>query len=57
MIKELLRVIYINNENVTKNEKLIEKIILELGTILGKLHNCDIVHGDLTTSNMLIKLE
>lgn len=57
MIKDLLRSIYISNESVDKNNILIEKIINELGRILGKLHESDIVHGDLTTSNMLIKLE
>ncbi len=57
MIKDLLRNVYISNESVDKNTVLIEKIIYELGRILGKLHESDIVHGDLTTSNMLIKLE
>lgn len=57
MIKDLLRAVYISNESVDNNYILIEKIINELGRILGKLHESDIVHGDLTTSNMLIKLE
>jgi len=57
MIKDLLRNIYITNECVDKNSLIIEKLIYELGKILAKLHENDIVHGDLTTSNMLIKLE
>jgi len=57
MIKDLLRTVYISNESVDNNSSLIDKIINELGRILGKLHESDIVHGDLTTSNMLIKLE
>ena len=57
MIKDLLRNIYMTNDSVERNTILIEKIINELGRILGKLHESDIVHGDLTTSNMLLKLE
>ncbi len=57
MIKDLLRAVYISNESVDRNNVLMDKIIKELGRIFGKLHDSDIVHGDLTTSNMLIKLE
>jgi Kae1-associated kinase Bud32 len=31
----------------------IEKIAFEVGKLIGKLHAADIVHGDLTTSNMI----
>ena len=27
----------------------------KLGTMIGKLHNNDIIHGDITTSNMIVK--
>lgn len=30
-----------------------EKIMFQLGQIIGKLHDRDIIHGDLTTSNMI----
>lgn len=30
-----------------------EKIMFELGQIIAKLHDRDIIHGDLTTSNMI----
>ncbi|MCS7115527.1 MAG: KEOPS complex kinase/ATPase Bud32 [Nitrososphaerota archaeon] len=29
------------------------KLCKEIGELIGKLHNCGIVHGDLTTSNMI----
>jgi TP53 regulating kinase-like protein len=28
-----------------------------VGVAIGKLHDAEIVHGDLTTSNMIVKLE
>lgn len=57
MIKDLLRNIYISYQSVAENEALLDLMVTELGRILGKLHESDIVHGDLTTSNMLVKLE
>lgn len=57
-LKEILKVIdeatfggFISNYN-----SLIEKIILSLGELLSKLHNADIIHGDLTPSNILLKI-
>jgi len=32
-----------------------EHVLAQLGRAIGLIHNCDIVHGDLTTSNMMIK--
>lgn len=33
----------------------IEKVCFEIGKLIGKLHSNKIVHGDLTTSNMILK--
>ncbi len=33
----------------------VKELFLELGKQVGNLHNLDIVHGDLTTSNVIIK--
>ena len=57
MLKEIVRNIYSTEETVSKNTKLIELLSSEIGRILGKLHESDIVHGDLTTSNMLVKIK
>ena len=57
MLKEILRDIYTTDESVSKNIDLIDKLSIEIGRILGKLHENDIVHGDLTTSNMLVKVK
>jgi Kae1-associated kinase Bud32 len=37
------------------DEKTAEKICLEIGKLVGKLHSAGIIHGDLTTSNMILK--
>jgi Kae1-associated kinase Bud32 len=37
------------------SEKRIEKTFVEVGKFIGKMHSADIIHGDLTTSNILIK--
>ncbi|OYT41518.1 MAG: Kae1-associated kinase Bud32 [Candidatus Aenigmarchaeota archaeon ex4484_224] len=36
------------------SKKEMEKICFEIGKIVGKLHSNDIIHGDLTTSNMIL---
>jgi TP53 regulating kinase-like protein len=55
-LKELLKVIY-SERDISKYERLVDKIINHLGEAIAKLHNCDIIHGDLTTSNMLVKVK
>lgn len=37
------------------NEDEIKKVCFEIGKLIGKLHSNKIVHGDLTTSNMILK--
>jgi TP53 regulating kinase-like protein len=29
-------------------------ICIQIGTLIGKLHSCGLIHGDLTTSNMIL---
>ncbi len=53
-LKEVLKIIYYSD--ISKYEKLIEKITSQLGENLAKMHNSNIIHGDLTTSNMLLRL-
>lgn len=45
-IKELLN---------KSDRKSVEKICFEIGGLIGKLHAAGIIHGDLTTSNMILK--
>jgi Kae1-associated kinase Bud32 len=39
----------------SSDKKTIEKCCFEIGKAIGKLHSIGIVHGDLTTSNMILK--
>jgi TP53 regulating kinase-like protein len=39
----------------TENER--QKLCLKIGELIGKLHECGIIHGDLTTSNMILDSE
>jgi len=47
-IKELLN---------SSDRKTIQKICLEIGKSIGKLHSAGIIHGDLTTSNIILRKE
>jgi Kae1-associated kinase Bud32 len=37
------------------SKEKIERVFIEIGKNIGKMHSADIIHGDLTTSNILIK--
>ena len=37
------------------NEKDRKKLCLEIGEKIGKMHDLDVIHGDLTTSNMIVR--
>jgi len=45
-IKELLN---------KSDKKSVKKTCFEIGKLIGKLHTAGIIHGDLTTSNMILK--
>ncbi|MCS7134893.1 MAG: KEOPS complex kinase/ATPase Bud32 [Candidatus Aenigmarchaeota archaeon] len=42
-------------EYLQQSPRNVKKICQQLGEIIGRLHNVGIVHGDLTTSNMILK--
>ena len=54
--KEKITMEYINGKKLSEHlEKLdYKKICKQIGETLTKLHNQDIIHGDLTTSNMIL---
>lgn len=41
----------------TADKKTVEKCCVEIGKSIGKLHSMGIIHGDLTTSNIILKDE
>ena len=47
-IKELLN---------SSDRKTIQKVCFEIGKSIGKLHSAGIIHGDITTSNMILRKE
>ena len=38
-------------DKISKSERLC--LCLKIGELIGRLHECGIIHGDLTTSNMI----
>jgi len=55
--KEIIEMEYIEGKKLSEDlEKLdYEKICKLIAENITKLHDCDIIHGDLTTSNMILK--
>lgn len=43
------------HESSSKSQEIVSVLAKEMGRIVGRLHNLGIVHGDLTTSNMMLK--
>jgi len=37
------------------DKKEVEKILRKIGELVGKLHSYNLIHGDLTTSNLILK--
>lgn len=40
---------------LNSSNKDVERVCFEIGKLVGKLHQNNIIHGDLTTSNMILK--
>ncbi len=56
--KEKIEMEFIEGKKLSEhldNLKDAEKICKQIGENTGKLHDADIIHGDLTTSNMILK--
>eukprot|EP00833_Pecoramyces_ruminatium_P004719 jgi/Orpsp1_1/1178751/evm.model.c7180000066606.1 len=50
-VKEYLR----KNQNNKDSKDKINVLMKEIGIMLAKMHSIDIIHGDLTTSNMILR--
>lgn len=55
-LKVILQSIY-SQQDISPYESLLEKISNDLGNMLSKLHSGDLVHGDLTPSNIILKVK
>ena len=55
-LKEILESIY-SLKDISQYETFLEKISNDLGNILSKLHSGDLIHGDLTPSNIILRIK
>ena len=55
-LKVILQSIY-SKADITPFETLINKISKDLGDLVSKLHSGDLIHGDLTPSNIILKIK
>ena len=55
-LKVILQAIYSQND-ITQYNSLIDKISNDLGNMISNLHSGDLVHGDLTPSNIILKIK
>ena len=55
-LKVLLQSIY-SLEDISPYQSLLDKISNDLGNMLSKLHSGDLIHGDLTPSNIILKVK
>ncbi len=55
-LKIILQSIY-SLPDISPYESLLEKISQDLGDMLSKLHSENLIHGDLTPSNILLKIK
>jgi TP53 regulating kinase-like protein len=53
--RELFINLYKSIDDTLKKDEILVSVSNKIGQVIGLLHRNDIVHGDLTTSNMLIK--
>ncbi|MCX8178553.1 MAG: KEOPS complex kinase/ATPase Bud32 [Candidatus Aenigmarchaeota archaeon] len=58
--KSMIKMEFIDGKTIKEfflkvNKNQIKEISREIGRLIGVLHKSDIIHGDLTTSNMIIK--
>ena len=55
-LKVILQRIY-SKEDISLYENLINKISKDLGDMVSKLHSGDLIHGDLTPSNIILTIK
>ena len=55
-LKVIVQSIY-SMPDISSYESLLEKISKDLGDMLSKLHSENLIHGDLTPSNILLKIK
>lgn len=46
---------FIQQNESSDQAEVIQAILVKLGVVIAKIHKCGIIHGDLTTSNFMVK--
>lgn len=54
-VREYLEEHILVKSDIPDKEDELKRLALQIGTIIGKLHNLGCIHGDLTTSNMMLR--
>ena len=44
-----------NKQSIESNKEACIALAQQVGSAIGKMHDADIVHGDLTTSNLMVQ--
>ena len=55
-LKVILQEIY-SKDDISQYKSLIDKISNDLGNMISNLHSGDLIHGDLTPSNIILKIK
>jgi TP53 regulating kinase-like protein len=55
-LKVILQAIYSQND-ISQYSSLLDKISNDLGNMISNLHSGDLIHGDLTPSNIILKVK
>ena len=55
-LKVILQEIY-SKDDISQYKSLIDKISNDLGNMISNLHSGDLIHGDLTPSNIILKVK
>lgn len=56
-IRDFLYYLKENQSKLPEHGNILMHVLGQIGKIIAKLHDSDIIHGDLTTSNMIIRMD
>ena len=48
---------YLIKQDDIKTDKILDNLCSRVGEVIARMHSINIIHGDLTTSNMMVNTE
>lgn len=48
---------FLHGRQLSELDREVENVMSEVGKVVGRMHGADVVHGDLTTGNVMVKLK